>query len=295
MSINKIDQDDKFFQSIRIHLLMVLVIVFSCEITFAAENITIETKTGNFFENLVSDTILLLDPDLKKIIANDFDHVVANSKFGLPVNSWKPRPNPKIRLAAIYDRFNSDNVKESLASLVQPVVEIACSPQKHDPLSEYQSKCIKEMFGYPIIQTIEIKYTYESGKTKEQHIANLTGLNNSNRYQQMVCTTADIMNSGYEKVTKRNVTKSVNVVKNPISIQSPLQLSPQAKACRKNLVGHWQFSGGFAESVESMISELCRMNTIKRQCVINKYDAMGKSSSDDDHDQKFKIAKEACE
>lgn len=218
MSMNGIHGEQGIFQRIRINLLMILVIVFSCEITFAAENITMETKTGNFFENLVSDTLLLLDPDLKKIIVDDFDHVVANSKFELPVNSWKPRPNPKIRLAVIYDRFNSNNVKESLASFVQPVVEIACSPQKHDPLSEYQSKCIKEMFGYPIIQPIEIKYTYESGKTKEQYITDLTGLNNSNRYQQIVRTTADIMNSAFEKMHNKKIVKAVSITKSPLPI-----------------------------------------------------------------------------
>ncbi len=255
--MNGIHGEQAIFQRIRINLLMILVIVFSCEITFAAENITIETKTGNFFENLVSDTLLLLDPDLKKIIADDFDHVVTNSKFELPVNSWKPRPNPKIRLAVIYDRFNSNNVKESLASLVQPVVEIACSPQKHDPLSEYQSKCIKEMFGYPIIQSIEIKYTYDSGKTKEQYITDLTGLNNSNRYQQIVRTTADIMNSVYEKVSKKNVAKNVNIIKNPLKLvavssnssvtkvimtsNTPGQYSPYAQKERQELLNQLNY------------------------------------------------------
>jgi len=217
--MSKIDQDKRIFQSIRINLLIVLLIVFSCEIIFAAaENITIDTKTDNLFENLISDTLLLLDPELKKTIADDFDNVVKNSNFKLVVNSWMPRPNPKTKLVSIYDRFNANNVKESLSSLVQPVVEIACTSQKYDPMNEYQSKCIKELFKYPIIQPIEIQYIYESGKTKEQLVANLTGLNESNRYQKIVSSIADIMNSGYEKVSKKSVAKNVNVVKYPLQI-----------------------------------------------------------------------------
>ena len=278
MSINKIEREHRAFQTIKIQLMMVLMVVFSCEITFAAENISIETKSSNLFENLVSDTVLLLDPDLKKIIADDFDHVVKNSKFELVVNSWKPRPNPRIRLVSIYDRFNSSNIKESFSSLIQPVVEIACSSQKHDPLNEYQSKCIKDMFKYPVISKIEINYTYEPGRTVEQYIADLSGLNDTNRYQQMVRSTADIMNGAFEKSSKKNVVKTVNIIKNPIPIHSPLQLSPQEKACRNSLVGHWQFTGGyFAQSIDSMIVELCGMHKEKRQCVINKYDAMGES------------------
>ena len=82
--------------SIRLNLLVSLLIAFIIHVNaFAAENVTIETKNDNFFENLISDTLYLLDPDLKKIIADDFDNVVSNSKFALQVNSWKPRANPK--------------------------------------------------------------------------------------------------------------------------------------------------------------------------------------------------------
>ena len=143
-------------KSTRLPLLVSLFFAFVGVNAFAAENITIETKNINFFENLISDTLYLLDPDLKKIIADDLDNVVSNSKFKLQVNSWKPRTNPKTRLATVYDRINRSNLKESISSLVQPVVEIACSSQKHDPLNNYQSECIKELFTYPIIQQIEI-------------------------------------------------------------------------------------------------------------------------------------------
>lgn len=248
MNINHRHSLKKILKSIRINLLTILLIVFSCEIIFATENITIETKTDNFFENFISDTILLLDTDLKKIIVDDLAHVVANSKFELVVNNWKPRSSPKIKLVNIYDRFNSDNIKESLAALAQPVVEIACSSQKYDPLNEYQSRCIKDMFKYPIIQPIEIKYIYKSGKTKEQHIANLTGLNDSNRYQQMVRTTADIMNSVYEKVCKKNITKSVNIIKYPLTFvavksagnRSSQSCSLDAEICSAGCYGKWK-------------------------------------------------------
>ncbi len=221
MSKNKKKQKQRFLENIGINLLMVLLIVFSCEITFATENITSETKTWNLFDNIVSDTLLLLDPDLKKIIADDFNHVVNNSKFQVQVNSWKPRPNPKIKLASIYNNTNSNNIRESFSSLVQPVVEIACTPQKYDPLNEYQSKCIKELFNYPIIETIKIGYTYRPNTTIDQNIANLSGITDKYRYHQIVCTMADIMNGAYEKVSKKNVTKSVNFVKYPLALFAP--------------------------------------------------------------------------
>ena len=56
---------------------------------------------------------------------------------------------------------------------------------------------------------------FEPNKSKDQYIKELTGLNNSNRYQQMVRTTADIMNNAFEKISKKNVVKNVNIVKYP--------------------------------------------------------------------------------
>lgn len=202
------------------YCLVALLLAFSCEITSAAERITIETKSSDFFENLVSDTLLLLDSDLKKAIDDDFVHVLTNSRFTLQVNSWKPRPNPKTKLANIYKNINSNNIKENFASLVQPVVEIACSPQQYDPMNEYQLRCIKELFTYPINQPIEFKYTYKPNKTIDQFIADLTGLNISNRYQQIVNTTADILNSAFENVRKKDVVRSVNVFKYPLKLVS---------------------------------------------------------------------------
>ena len=129
------------FERIRVILMMLLLIVFSCKITFGSENITIETKNDNFFENVISVTLFLLDSDLQKIIADDFAHVVNESKFTLQVNSEEPI---------------------------------------------------------------------------EQNIANLSNLNDSNRYQQIVHTTADIMNSTFEKIRNKNIVKNVNFVKHPM-------------------------------------------------------------------------------
>jgi hypothetical protein len=170
---------------------------------------------------------LLLDPNLRKIIADDFNNVVNNSKFQVQVNSWKPRQNPKIKLALIYNNTNSNNIRESFASLVQPVVEIACTPQNHDPLNEHQSKCIKELFKYPIIETIKIGYTYRPNTTIDQNIAYLSGLTDKYRYQQIVCTVADILNGAYEKVSKKNVTKSVNFTKYPLNLVAPTVATAQ--------------------------------------------------------------------
>lgn len=199
-------------------LLTVLFILLCSKISFAAENISIKTNSTNFFENIISDTLLLLDPDLKKIIADDLDSVVAHSKFQLPVNSWKPRPNPKNSLLTIYDRITSNNLPDSLASLIQPIVELACIPQKYDPTNDISSQCIKEMFKYPILEPIVLKYSYISGKTKEQYITSLTGLNSNNRYQQMVLTTADIMNGAFEKVRQKKIAASVIVTKYPLPL-----------------------------------------------------------------------------
>ncbi|MDD2581900.1 MAG: hypothetical protein PHR66_07900 [Desulfuromonadaceae bacterium] len=206
----------------KVNLLILLFVVFSCEISFAYENIVIETKNDNLFENIVSDSLLLLDPDLQKSIEGDFAHVVANSKFSVPVNSWKPRPNPKNKLTTIYNRINGNNIKESFASLIQPVVELACTPNKYDPLNEVTSKCIKKLFKYPIIETIQIGYIFKSNKTIEQNISSLSNLNDRFRYHQIIWTIADIMNGAYERVSEKNVSKAVNLVKYPLAFVDPL-------------------------------------------------------------------------
>lgn len=199
-------------------LMVALFVAFSCRTSFTAENITINTENGDFFKNLVSDTYLLLDPVLQKIIADDFDHVVKSSRFQLQVNSWKPRPNPKNKITTIYNRFNNQNVKESLASLIQPVVEIACSPQQNDPLNEISSKCINELLKYRIIETIQIGYVFKSNTSIEQNITRLSNLNDRYRYHQIVWAIADILNGAYEKVSKKIITKNVNFTKYPLPI-----------------------------------------------------------------------------
>ena len=194
-----------------------ILIAFSCGNSFSAERIVIETKNDNFFENVVSDTLLLLDPELKKIIADDFAHVVNESRFNVQVNSWKPRRSPKGVLVDIYNDTNKNNIKYSFASAIQPIVELACT-KRNDQLNDLQSKCIKELFKYPIIHTIQFRYTYDSKKTIEQDMASLSDLNDGNRYQQIVRIVADIMNRAFEKAVNKHVIKNVLVVKYPLPI-----------------------------------------------------------------------------
>jgi len=212
----------------RLALLVVFFIVFNCDNSFAFERIAIETKNDNFFENVVSDTLLLMDPYLRKIIAADFAHVVDRSEFNVQVNSWKPRPSPKRVLNDIYNDSNMNNIKESFASLGQPVVELACT-QRNDQLNEYQTKCIKELFKYPIIHTIQIRYIYNPKKTIEQNIILLSNLNDGNRYQQIVSTIAEIMNSAFEKAQNIQVVKDVLVVKYPLGMLAVSSDSVKAK------------------------------------------------------------------
>lgn len=205
--------------------LAVVLFVFSCKFTFAAENIVIQTESSGFFFNIISDATLLLDPDLKKIIANDFDHIVNKSKFNYQGDNWPPRINSKVMISNIYSDINKNNIKESMARLVQPVVEAACTSQRYDPLNDFAPKCIKKLLNYSIITKIEIKYDYKSKKNIDMYTADLIGLNDSNRYQQMVRTVADIMNSAYENISKKAVVKSANLIKNPIPLVQLIGLS----------------------------------------------------------------------
>ena len=201
-------------------VLAMLVILFSCKNSLSVEHITIDTKSGDFFENIVSDVLLLLEHDLKKIIADDYSYVVNNSRFQLQANSWKPKPNPKTKLTSIFKQINKNNFKESFASAIQPVVEIACIPKSYDALNEYQSKCIKELFKYPIIQTINIGYDFKHGTSIDREITDLASVNDKFRYHQIVYSLADILNSAYERENKSRVSMSIDFVKHPIPIIS---------------------------------------------------------------------------
>jgi hypothetical protein len=203
-------------------LFVIIFITLFSSATFAAERYVINTKDDNFFENFVSDTSLLLTPDLRKIISANFDTVVNNSKFQpQPNSSWLPKPNPRIKLNTIYNRISSDNIKENFAYLVNPIVEIACSsPSQNDPMGDKSSKCIKQMLKYPVIQTIEINYVYDSNKTFEQIVSSLSGLNDINRYQQMVISMADIMNKSFEKIGQKTVSLNAFVTKYPLALQT---------------------------------------------------------------------------
>jgi hypothetical protein len=207
-------------ENIKRNILIVMMIVFSCEMTFAAESITVETRDANFFRNFVTDTVLLLDNDLKTLLADDIENIVRQAKFGIQPNSWKPKPSPKNKLSSVYSRINKNNLKEAFADLVQPVVEIACTSQKYDPLREASTKCIKDMLVYPIIEQIQIDYTYNSKKTFDQFVSDLTELNSNTIYPQMIRTAADIMNSAFEKIQHKSVVKTVSVIKYPLALQT---------------------------------------------------------------------------
>jgi len=200
-------------------LIITILIIFSTKISFSAENrIEVETTTSNLFQNIISDTILLLDPDLKKIVSVDLDSVIKKSEFNYQGYSWPPRTNPKYVLSNIYEKINKHNVSDSLARMVEPVVEIACTPKKYDPLNELSPKCIKNLLKYPIINPIEINYAYDRQKDINQYIVELSNLNDNNRYPQMVKTIAGIMNSAYEKSAGKNVVVTTRIIKNPIEL-----------------------------------------------------------------------------
>lgn len=197
-------------------LLTILSLVVNCDILFAYEKFNIETQTSDFFSNIISDSTLLLDSDLKRIINNDLDRIVTNSKFAYKGYAWPPRTDPKVLLRNIYSDIDKKNLGESLARIIEPVVEIACTPKQYDPLNSISPKCIKNTLAYPVITQIEIIYLFESKKSIDQYIYELNGLNDNNRYQQMVHTIADIMNSAFEKISKKNIFKTVDLVKYPL-------------------------------------------------------------------------------
>jgi hypothetical protein len=126
--------------------------------SFASENITIETENTNFFMNFVTDTLLLLDPDLKMLLKDDIENIIIRSKFELQPNSWRPKPNPKNRLSTVYSYITNNELKDTFADLVQPVVEIACTPSKYDPLNVLSSKCVKGMLTYSADSSLKCNF-----------------------------------------------------------------------------------------------------------------------------------------
>lgn len=197
--------------------LVTLLLIICCSgIAVAAENYTFDTKSSNFFENVVYDTMLLLDSDLRKSLVPDMATIVEHARFTQEPNTWKPRISPRGLLTNIYADTNSSNIKESFSSLIKPVVEMACVSQQYDPMNNLSSKCVKDVLKYPVTDTIKIGYSYTEPKTIDQCINGLSGLSSNNRYQQIVRTTADLLNSAYSKSLNKPVEKNVTIVKRPL-------------------------------------------------------------------------------
>lgn len=197
----------------KILVTVTFLLLLNYQTSYSTENIKINTKTADFFENFVSDTTLLLDQDLKNIISSDYKNVVNNSKFNIRANSWRPQPDPRIKLRAIYNNINNKNFEQSFSDLVEPLIEIACTPKQYDPMNKEKQICIENMLKYSIIDDIQISYNHDPGKTIEQYILDITNNNNNNRYQKIIITTAGIMNSAYSIVTNKMITKSMNIFK----------------------------------------------------------------------------------
>lgn len=216
-----------------------LIFAFSPRFTYSAENITIQTENSGFFFNIISDATYLLDPDLKTVVAADFNSIVDKSKFNYQGYNWPPKIDAKTRISNIYRDIHKNNIKESMARLVQPVVEAACTPQHYDPFNDFPPKCIKNLLNYSIITTINIKYDYKSKKSIDMYTDDLKGLNDKNRYQQMVRTIADIMNNAYERFSKKIVVKNANIVKHPIQLVGASSVgSRKASKCVKPNAPH---------------------------------------------------------
>jgi hypothetical protein len=197
-------------------LLTLLLIICCYGTSSAAENYTIDTKSDNFFENIVYDTMLLLDSDLRKTLAPDMATIVEHARFTPEPNSWKPRISPRGLLTTVYSDTNSSNIKENFSSLIKPVVEMACVSQQYDPMNNLSSKCVKDVLKYPVTEAIRINYSYTAPKSIDQYIEGLSGLNNTNRYQQIVRTMADLLNSAYDKSLNKGLVKNVIITKRPL-------------------------------------------------------------------------------
>lgn len=197
---------------------LITLLLISCfsSIAVAAENYTFDTKSNNFFDNVVYDTMLLLDSDLRKTLAPDMATIVEHARFTQETNTWKPRISPRGLLTNIYTDMNSSNIKESFSLLIKPVVEMACVSQQYDPMNNLSSKCVKEVLKYPVSEAIRISYSYSAPKSIDQYIDGLSGLSSNNRYQQIVRTTADLLNSAYAKSLNKEIEKNVTIVKRPL-------------------------------------------------------------------------------
>ncbi|WP_277057544.1 hypothetical protein [Trichlorobacter lovleyi] len=198
----------------RIVIIVILFVILIYEISYSADYISIDTKTTNFFDNFVSDTTLLLDIDLQKTVSNDRNNIVNNSEFKIMSNSWIPQPDPKIILKSIYENANTNNINQLFSDIARPVVEIACTSKQNDPLNISKYHCMKSMLNYSIIDDIKINYTFKYKKTIDEYISDLSNISDyNNRYKQIICTSANIINSAYVNATSKNIVKNVNIFK----------------------------------------------------------------------------------
>lgn len=198
-------------------LIAVLLLVFSSSAAHATANYSIATRSTDFFENVVSDTLLLLDQELRSSLQPELETIISHARFTQERNAWTPRTNHRAQLATIHGNTTATTLKESFAALIRPVVELACVSSEYDPMNSIAARCVKETLSYPVTDTLRINYRYAAPKGVDQYIAGLAGLNSANRYQQIVRTTADLLNSAYQTAHNRPVTVQAQLVKQPMS------------------------------------------------------------------------------
>ncbi|NJD38075.1 MAG: hypothetical protein FIA89_07090 [Geobacter sp.] len=143
---------------------MVSGLIFAWVSVVSSEAINVTSPGPGFFENVVLDSLLLMDGELQQTLAADIAYLVKTAHFTPQANSWIPKPHPKGRLLNIYNSLNTGNLKDSFTSMVAPVVEMACMSQQYDPMNDSSSKCVSRILKYPIIETIQINYSYIQGQ-----------------------------------------------------------------------------------------------------------------------------------
>ena len=205
----------KQYKHLTIFYIILSLFILSSTDVLAVESYKIDTNSNNLFQNIVSDTILLLDNDLQHEFLSDYKKIIADSTFQLEKHSWKPRSNPVSKIKTIYLSMDSKNIKNSFSSMIKPLIEIGCSPLQPDPLNELLTKCIKNLLRYPIIDTVIIDYEYRK-QSVDKIIHGPKVIDENSQYQRMVITLADLINNGYARINNNNISKVVKIVKYPL-------------------------------------------------------------------------------
>lgn len=194
-------------------VLIILVTITTINTSFA-NNIVYETFTPDFFENVILDSMLMMDERAVMSISYKYADITKNSRFIQQNNTWIPGPSPKSVISRVINENRKDEIDFVVSSIVKPIVELSCS-KNSDLLGSFRKKCIDDLLRYRIIDKIVINCDKFNKYNIDGIFDALTNSNNQ-KYEHVVCAISTIVNKLQTNNNKEIYSINRSIIKYPL-------------------------------------------------------------------------------